>query len=67
MPEEKFKEKAIISRLNELKKQFDNNTMLENSIEERRIIGELERALNNEEFVDVLEKAGLIYKRFLYC
>lgn len=75
-----------------------NNAMLENSIEERRIIGEFERALNNEEFVmylqpqvdfkgiargaealvrwrhpvkgllspavfvDVLEKAGLIYK-----
>lgn len=145
MPKEKFNEKAIISRLNEFKKQFDNNAfrmhvfigvydienldepvsimcdkaniagdtikndyhsyiayynnaMLENSIEERRIIGEFERALNNEEFVmylqpqvdfkgiargaealvrwrhpvkgllspavfvDVLEKAGLIYK-----
>ena len=145
MPKEKFNEKAIISRLNEFQKQFDNNAfrmhvfigvydienldepvsimcdkaniagdtikndynsymayynnaMLENSIEERRIIGEFERALNNEEFVmylqpqvdfkgiargaealvrwrhpvkgllspavfvDVLEKAGLIYK-----
>lgn len=145
MPKEKFNEKAIINRLNEFQKQFDNNAfrmhvfigvydienldepvsimcdkaniagdtikndynsymayynnaMLENSIEERRIIGEFERALNNEEFVmylqpqvdfkgiargaealvrwrhpvkgllspavfvDVLEKAGLIYK-----
>ena len=145
LTKEKFNEKAIISRLNEFQKQFDNNAfrmhvfigvydienlddpvsimcdkaniagdtikndyhsyiayynnaMLENSIEERRIIGEFERALNNEEFVmylqpqvdfkgiargaealvrwrhpvkgllspavfvDVLEKAGLIYK-----
>lgn len=102
MPKEKFNEKAIISRLNEFQKQFDNNAfkmhvfigvydienldepvsimcdkaniagdtikndyhsyiayynnaMLENSIEERRIIGEFERALNNEEFVMYLQ------------
>jgi diguanylate cyclase len=46
---------------------YYNNAMLENSIEERRIIGEFERALNNEEFVNFVDKSCLFKHINKYC